>query len=369
MSTDTALIAPTMTAVQDQTADWDAELARLVTPAPLLQSWAWGELYRRFGWRPERVRLPSGGRALVLVRGAGPLCWGYAPRGPVPATLATVLELTEWARSEHLAMLRVEPEGPIELRQQLRAAGFRSGRSIEPRHSAVVRLQDPEAMLASFRRTTRYNIRLAERQGVTVEEVTGTEELYRQIQATARRHRVEMDGPEYHRALVESLPDVHLYVARHEGVALAANLVVRHDRRSYYLLAGSNGFRRELKPNYALLWRTLVDAYTVGCADHDLYGMPPPDDPTHPWRGLSEFKNGFSGLPVEYTGTWEIALSPTASWVLKAGQKTSRRAERLALRLRLAISRPGQSPEVAGTSPSLASAQPMAPEPDGGLNT
>jgi hypothetical protein len=369
MSADAPLMAPAMTAVQDQMAEWDAGLAGLVTPAPLLQSWAWGEVHRRLGWRPERVRLPGGGRALVLIRGAGPLRWGYAPRGPVPATLATVIELTEWARSEQLAMLRVEPEGPIELRRQLRAAGFRPGRSVEPRHSAVVRLQDPEAMLASFRRTTRYNIRLAERQGVTVEEVTSTEELYRQIQATANRHRVEMDGPEYFRALTECLPDVHLYVARHQGVALAANLVVRHDRRSYYLLAGSNGLRRELKPNYALLWRALCDAHTAGCADHDLYGMPPPDDPTHPWHGLSEFKSGFSGTPVEYPGTWEIAISPVASGVLKTWQRSGRRAERLALRLRLAIGRPGQSPERAGTSSPLATAEPMASETGRELNT
>jgi len=110
MSADAALMAATMMAGQDPAAEWDAGLARLVTPAPLLQSWAWGELYRRLGWRPERVRLPSGGHALVLVRGGRPLRWGYAPRGPVPATLATVIELTEWARSEQLAMLRVEPE-------------------------------------------------------------------------------------------------------------------------------------------------------------------------------------------------------------------------------------------------------------------
>jgi hypothetical protein len=354
---------------RDQPGEWDSALAALVSPAPLLQSWGWGEVYRSLGWRPEHVRLPSGGRALVLVRGTWPLRWGYAPRGPVPATLETAIELADWARSERLAMLRIEPEGPVELREQLREAGFRPGRSIEPRHSAIVRLQDPEAMLASFRRTTRYNIRLAERQGVAVDKVAGTEELIRQIQATADRHRVRPEGRAYLRALTECLPDVHLYVARHEGVALAANLVIRHDRRSYYLLAGSNGLRRELKPNYALLWRALCDAHATGCVDYDLYGMPPPDDPTHPWHGLSEFKNGFSGSPVEYTGTWEIALSPTASRVLKVGQRTRRRAERVALRLRLAIGRPGQSPERAGTSPPLATAEPMASEPEHDLNS
>lgn len=352
----------------DPAKDWDAELASLATPAPLLQSWGWGEAHRRLGWRLERIRLQSG-RALVLVRGAGPLRWGYAPRGPVPATIETVMELVSWARSMRLALLRVEPEGPVELRDKLRAAGFRPGPSIEPRYSAIVRLQEPTAMLASFRRTTRYNIRLAERQGVTVEEVVGTEELSRQIQATAARHRVQMDGADYHRALAAAMPDVHLYVASHEGVALAANLVLRHDRRSYYILAGSNGQRRELKPNYALLWRTLCDAYAAGCTDHDLYGMPPPDDMAHPWHGLSEFKNGFAGAPVEYSGCWEIALSQGAAVALRAWQRVDRRVGRLALRLALATGGAGQRREEVGTSSPAAPAGPMAEERAAELNS
>jgi len=97
--------------------------------------------------------------------------------------------------------------------------------------------------------------------------------------------------------------------------------------------------------------------------------MPPPDEPNHPWRGLSEFKSGFSGTPTEYTGTWEIALSPTASRVLNAWQQAGVRTERLALRLRLAVNRSGQSPEGAGTSAPRPSAQPMAPQAERELNT
>jgi hypothetical protein len=347
---------------------WDAALAALATPAPLLQSWGWGEVYRRLGWRPERVHLPGGGRALVLIRSVGPLRWGYVPRGPVPATMEAIEELTSWARSNGLAMLRVEPEGAVDLRKTLRWAGFRPGRSIEPRYSAIVNLLEPAAMLASFRRTTRYNIRLAQRQGVMVEEVDSGDELSRQIDATGARHRVRMAGRDYREALRECLPDVHVYVASHQGVALAASLVVRHDRRSYYLLAGSNGLRRELKPNYALLWRALCDAQAAGCVDQDLYGMPPPDDPTHPWHGLSQFKDGYSGTPIEYTGTWEIDLSALGGRVLRTWHQAGRRTERVALRLQ-ALRRPGQSPEAAGTSRTSPSAEPMASTDRDGLNS
>jgi lipid II:glycine glycyltransferase (peptidoglycan interpeptide bridge formation enzyme) len=287
----------------------------------------------------------------------------------VPATIDAVLELVEWARSKRLAMLRVEPEGPVELREQLMAARFFKGPSVEPRHSTIVQLRDADAMLASFKRNTRYNIRLAERLGVTVREVASSDELSRQLAVTARRHGVRIEGGGYHNALVECLPDAHLYVASYEGVPLSASLVVWHDRRAYYLLAGSSNLRPELKPNYLLLWRAMEDAYAAGCTDIDLYGMPPPNDPTHPWHGLAQFKSGFSGAAVEYTGTWDIALSPNGTRVLKAWHQAQRRAERLGLRLRLLFDRLGQAPPAAGTYAPGPAGEPMAAKAAEGLNS
>ncbi len=47
---------------------WDAELGERATPAPLLQTWAWGEVQARAGWTIERVRLDLWG---VPPTGAG----------------------------------------------------------------------------------------------------------------------------------------------------------------------------------------------------------------------------------------------------------------------------------------------------------
>ncbi len=66
---------------------WDSEMELLAAPsvAPLLQSWAWGNVQAKAGWSVERVRL-KGAMASVQLRGIGGVREAYVPRGPVPST-------------------------------------------------------------------------------------------------------------------------------------------------------------------------------------------------------------------------------------------------------------------------------------------
>src|SRR5579859_4811278 len=153
--------APAPSGRLDRTA-WESGLAAAASPAPLLQSWAWGEVQARSGWRVERLQLPGGGLASLLWQGLGPLRWGYVPRGPVPVSAEGLDALREWARERGLARLRVEPEAGPELGARLAAAGLRPGPELQPRLTRIVPLGPPEEMLAACRPKARYNIRLAE---------------------------------------------------------------------------------------------------------------------------------------------------------------------------------------------------------------
>src|SRR5712692_11614766 len=93
---------------------WDRELDERASPAPLLQTWGWGEVQSHAGWTVERVRLAGGAMASVQLRGLGPLREAYVPRGPVPATEDAVGQLLVSARERKFAKLRVEPEAPLE---------------------------------------------------------------------------------------------------------------------------------------------------------------------------------------------------------------------------------------------------------------
>ena len=105
---------------------WDAELGELASPAPLLQTWAWGEVQVRSGWTVERVRLGRGAMASVQLRKVGPAREAYVPRGPVPATPQTIEQLVKWARDQRIARLVVEPEASRDFGDALAKAGFES---------------------------------------------------------------------------------------------------------------------------------------------------------------------------------------------------------------------------------------------------
>ncbi|HZV52207.1 MAG TPA: peptidoglycan bridge formation glycyltransferase FemA/FemB family protein [Candidatus Dormibacteraeota bacterium] len=292
---------------------WDRALGELAVPAPLLQSWAFGEVQAQEGWSVERLVLPGGGRATVLLQGSGPLRWAYVPRGPVPATAETVADLVAWARERRLARLRVEPEAPIAFGGELRALGFQPSTAAQPRHTLIVPLADEETMLASFKPKHRYNVRLAQRRGVVVQVERDAAELKRQSDFTAHRQGISLLTLEQYRRRLELLDGCRVYVARWQGQALAAIMVASFGGRAYYLYGGSSDRHRQLMPTYAVQWAAMRDAAEAGCRDYDLWGIPPSPDPAHPWFGLWQFKMGFGGEQVEYCGAWDLVFSPLAA--------------------------------------------------------
>lgn len=317
--------------------NWDARLIRWARAggldlAPLMQSSGYAEVQAGEGWRPEPVELTGGG-ALALLGGRGPARWAYVPRGPVAPTEETIAELAAWARERRLARLRIEPDAPAELAATLRGLGFRPAPHLQPPHTMIVPLApDPEAMLASFKPKHRYNIRLADRKGVQVEEVDDPTELVRLGAQTAERQRiVAYSGAAYERRL-RQLEWCRVYVARHQGEALAAIMVARFDGRAYYLFGGSSHHRQNVMPAYAAQWAAMRAAAEAGCTEYDLWGVPPDEDPTHPWRGLWQFKAGFSGRLIAYAGAWDLVLNAAGVGILEAAETARRAARRLRAR-------------------------------------
>ena len=303
---------------------WDSRLGELASPAPLLQSWGFGETQAREGWRLERVELPGGAVASVLHQGGGRLGRGYVPRGPVPATPAALEALAAWARERRLARLRVEPEAGPELAESLLGLGFKPGPAMHPPETTIVPLGPEERMLAAFKPKHRYNIRLGLKRGVSVEQGCDPEELSRQSDATARRHGISLPQVAIYRRRLELLEWCRTYVARYQGRAIAAIMVARFDGRAYYLFGGSNGDAREVMPAYVLQWTAIREAAAAGCRDYDLWGVPPRPDPGHPWAGLWQFKTGFGGRMVELCGAWDLVGSPLRSRLGEAPQRLGR---------------------------------------------
>jgi lipid II:glycine glycyltransferase (peptidoglycan interpeptide bridge formation enzyme) len=305
---------------------WDGELDERGSPAPLLQSWAWGEVQAHAGWKVERVRLKGGAMASVQVRSVGPVREAYVPRGPVPATAEAIDALVEWASDAKMARLLVEPEAPATLTGVLTERSFSAVAPTQPQHTRILQLVNPDELLKTFKHGRRYNIRAGLRRGVVVKEGKDASELARQSAAVERRESIHLPDRTYYELLLELLPWCRTYTASGEGreEALATVLVARHAGRAYSLFAGRSGAHPELMGNDMAWWAGISSAAEAGCRDFDFWGVPPPGAGTdHPWYGLGFFKAEFGGEEVAYAGAWELVLSAAGAKLI-ALEKRSR---------------------------------------------
>jgi len=331
-------VVQTFDRAEDQTA-WDA----WVTATPgghILQSWAWGELKSRFGWRVERLGLDSAG-AQVLYRplpgGVGSIA--YVPKGPLMdwGDGQTIRELTAairpLARRQRAICLKIEPdlEDSPDWTKTLTAAGFRpSPQPIQPRRTIVVDLDaEPEAILARMKQKTRYNIRLAGRKGVVVRpgDEGDLPAFYELMEDTSRRDRFAIHSRAYYEAvhrLFVATDRGRLLLAEHEGRLLAGLVVVALGDTACYLYGASADEGRDLMPSYLLQWEAMVWARERGCRAYDLWGVPDEDESTLEagfaqrgdglW-GVYRFKRGFGGRLVRTVGAWDLVLAPARYWL------------------------------------------------------
>jgi lipid II:glycine glycyltransferase (peptidoglycan interpeptide bridge formation enzyme) len=188
---------------------------------------------------------------------------------------------------------------------------------IQPPDTVVLDLNyEEESLLATMKAKTRYNIGLAAKKGVGVEE-GGVDDLpawYRMYQDTARRDRITLHDFDYYRLQFESAqagvaggaPELKLLLARHEGDLLAGIIIAVHGDAATYLYGASSDAKRNLMPAYALQWEAIRLARRRGCLTYDLFGIPPSPDPAHPMHGLYRFKTGFGGRMVNRPGCWDF---------------------------------------------------------------
>jgi lipid II:glycine glycyltransferase (peptidoglycan interpeptide bridge formation enzyme) len=301
----------------------------------VLQSWEWGDFKSRWGWSAERWVLYGADqcpRAMVqlLRRSAGrlPLCVLYAPKGPVAAdaqAFAEALGFVErrarqthaiWAKVDgdsHLAFAQ-PPAGLDVARAKLREHGWRySPNQVQFRNTMHTDLRhSDEELLAGMKQKWRYNIRLAEKRGVTIRLATPEETsvLYRMYDETGRRDGFIIRGQEYYEDAWRSMHAVGL-LAEHASAAqpLAGLVLFRFAERAWYFYGMSRAEGREHMPNYLLQWAALRWARDNGCTIYDWWGAPEELNEHDSMWGVYRFKDGFGAQFVEGLGAWDFAPS------------------------------------------------------------
>ena len=311
----------------------------------LLQSWQWGELKHRHGWEVERVRVetPHGrGLAQVLFRHRGPVSQAYVPRGPVlegdrGAVFPVLVDALDARCRDHRALsLIVESNGSLGLPGTYRDAGFvRGPEHYQPSRTVKVPLLDDEALLGQMHQKTRYNVRLAQRRGVTVEKAEGggasLDVFYDLLRDTSERNEFGIHDRAYYDDFLQLFGDAAvLLFARIDGVVAAAVMSARFGSEAVYMYGGSSTKHRAHGAAFLLQFEAMRWAREAGCNTYDLWGIPSQDPAASSeevdrvagtsgddWRGLYIFKVRFGGEIVGYPPSLERRYRPVLAWAAR----------------------------------------------------
>jgi lipid II:glycine glycyltransferase (peptidoglycan interpeptide bridge formation enzyme) len=305
---------------------WEAFLARH-PDAHLLQSSAWGDLKAHFGWEPVRLARSDSGAQILVRRFPFGLRLAYVPRGPVGAWLPDLLpDLIAACREQKVFAIKLEPDAPeaTELEADLRRHGFHpSPHTVQPRRTlAVDLLADEAVLLGRMHSKTRYNIRLAERKGVSVRASSDLPAFQRLLGATAQRDQFSVHSPGYYAKAFELFQprgECELFLADNNGRTLAGLMAFARGSKAWYLYGASSNEGRNLMSTYLLQWEAMRWAKARGCRVYDLWGIPDESESVleagFPTRndglwGVYRFKRGFGGVNVRTVGAWDLPLQP-----------------------------------------------------------
>ena len=321
----------------------------------LLQTSRWGSLKQQFGWRQRRATVVDEdgairGGALILLRRAFGLTLAYVPKGPLTdwrdrgLTEAVLAAVRDEGRRGGAAVLKIEPDLPdtADHRALLAAYGFTPSRqSIQPSSTIVVDLTgDEDLVLQRMKSKWRYNVRLAERKGVTVRAMTRADLpiLDELMSVTGQRDGFAVHEPAYYATAFDLLAPDHavFLLAEFAGEPLASIVVAATGQTAWYLWGASSDRERNRMPNHALQWAAMRWARARGVTRYDFWGIPDPigqvaaalrrgdgsgtpcdeiplDIEQLPHAGLwgvYRFKQGFGGNVVRFVGPWDTALEP-----------------------------------------------------------
>jgi len=300
--------------------DWNKFLSTRPN-AHLLQTGEWGELKSMFEWKP--VRILNGGDGVQILFRKLPLGFtiGYIPKAnPSPALWQ---EIDSVCKKNRAVFLKLEPdlwENQLPDPSYLTPGNSpktpdtshltldTSPHNIQPPRTILVDLKGTEEeILARMKQKTRYNIRLAEKKGVTVRAWEDLSAFHDMMLVTGERDGFGVHSEKYYRRAYELLHPkgmCELLLAEYEGKPLAALFVACHGDRAYYLYGASTDEERNRMPTYLLQWEAMRWAKARGCAEYDLWGVPDEEETTLEenfetrrdglW-GVYRFKRGFGG--------------------------------------------------------------------------
>lgn len=248
----------------------------------------------------------------------------YAPRFPgVTCDQGEIQMLVAKAKQEGWLFVRVEPQSEDLLQGIMKATTTKvvaAPQDTQPREILMLDIRPrEEELLANMKSKTRYNIRLAKKKGVVVEEARDPQDIEAFLgimQVTAERKSIHFHPRQYYQKFLEhfSTEDCKLLVAKKDGQVLAGSIILFFEKTAYYLHGGSGDKGRNLMAPYLLQWKGIQEAKKRACVQYDFGGVAVKTEAASgkDWSGITRFKRGFAPNTdtLVFPGAYDIVMKP-----------------------------------------------------------
>lgn len=330
------------------TSNWNSDILK-ISGAHFLQTSEWAVVKEQTGWKANRLEWRSTNGKLqaavqVLEREIrlGPLTTSvlYVPRGPMTdwqsdsLTDSILLQLEQLARARKAILIKIDPDitagagvpgreddcenptGQALMKRLLDRKWRYSPEQIQFKNTVYLDLNGTEEdWLKRMKQKTRYNLRLAMRSGVVVEQaaVEDLPALYAMYAETSVRDGFIIRPQEYYIHVWSTFMQSGLatpLVAKVDGQSVAGLVLFTFGKKAWYVYGMSTQFHREKMPNYLLQWEAMRLAKEKGCTHYDLWGAPDRFEESDSMWGVYRFKEGLGGKVLRGIGAWDYTPYP-----------------------------------------------------------
>jgi lipid II:glycine glycyltransferase (peptidoglycan interpeptide bridge formation enzyme) len=283
-----------------------------------LQTSAWAEFRRE--WGNEVLETKYG----ILTLHKLPFTSykiGMFIKGVTP-TKEILSELKKIGSKKNIVFIKLEPniEKSENLVKLMESFGAVPGKTLFTPTTFWINLApDEENLMKSFSSKTRYNIRLAEKKGVTVKEDNSDAAFERYLDLT--RETINRQGfyahtEKYHRLMWNILKKAgiaHLLVASYRGEIITTWILFAWKNFLYYPYGASTEKHKEVMANNLMMWEAIKFGKKLGLTTFDLWGR-------EEGKGFTKFKEGYNPKVIEFLGTWDLVINKPIYTIYKLAE-------------------------------------------------
>lgn len=299
-----------------------------------LQSLEWGNFQEKLGFPVIRLgvfknqALKAIAQVIKIKAKRGNFL--FVPHGPIikdndkNQIKLLIKKLTEYliniAKAENFDFLRIAPilENTLAYKKIFQDLGYKTAPIYLHAETTWVLSLDKteEEILSQMRKTTRYLIRKAQKQGIVIEkriDKKAIKDFYDLYLETAKREKFTPFSYDYIQKEFEAFQKTGsclFFFAKVDLQYLASSLIIFNKNCAFYHQGAS--IHTKFPSSYLLQWEAIKEAKKRGCQYYNFWGIYDEVSKRTPksWQGLTLFKTGFGGQTIRYLPTQDFIISP-----------------------------------------------------------